>query len=299
MIWAVRSGPLKLVVERFKDDLPALYNLENDIGETQDLAAIQPEDVSALIGLNGQWTLDTIPSIFRPNDDRELLPLVLAGDWNGFNKDDLTPPWNLTEISAPDLQGTPDAFNWLTNTIHVATSGGDTTPGEHSFCLIGTESYSVQWGGVPINIDGATTVPFFSGRDLGPLNTITFAEGYYSFRILDLTRLIDVEMKVAVLKTATPPVSVSRSGQTPAEPTPHDPITVSIATSQAKSVEERIYLRWSTDLFITSHLIEAEGSGVSYSATIPPQSAGTLVLYTIITSTADLTPYSTSGIVIP
>jgi hypothetical protein len=39
-IWAVRSGPLKLVVERFKDDLPpALYNLENDIGETEDLAA--------------------------------------------------------------------------------------------------------------------------------------------------------------------------------------------------------------------------------------------------------------------
>ena len=104
-------------------------------------------------------------------------------------------------------------------------------------------------------------------------------------------------MKLAVMKTSAPPVSVSRSGQTPAEPTPHDPITVSIATSQAKSVEERIYLRWSTDLFITSHLIEAEGSGVSYSATIPPQPGGTLVLYTIITSTADLSAYSTSGVI--
>jgi hypothetical protein len=62
-------------------------------------------------------------------------------------------------------------------------------------------------------------------------------------------------------------------------------------------VEERIYLRWSTDLFITSHLVEAEGSGVSYSATIPPQPAGTLVLYTIITSTADLSAYSTSGMI--
>src|SRR4029450_8886193 len=103
------------------------------------------------------------------------------------------------------------------------------------------------------------------------------------------------EMTLAVMKTSAPPVSVSRSGQTPAEPTPLDPITVSIATSQAKSVEERIYLRWSTDLFITSHLIEAEGSGVSYSATIPPQPAGTLLLYTIITSTADLSAYSTSG----
>ena len=36
---------------------------------------------------------------------------------------------------------------------------------------------------------------------------------------------------------------------------------------------------------------------MSYSATIPPQPAGTLVLYTIITSTADLSAYSTSGVI--
>jgi hypothetical protein len=32
--------------------------------------------------------------------------------------------------------------------------------------------------------------------------------------------------------------------------------------------------------FITSHIIEAVGSGVKYSATIPPQPKDTLVLYT-------------------
>jgi len=100
------------------------------------------------------------------------------------------------------------------------------------------------------------------------------------------------------MKTSAPPISVSRSGQTPAQPGPHDPITVSIVTSQAKSAEERIYLRWSTDLFITSQLIEAQGSGVSYSATIPPpHQAGKPLLYTIITSTADLTAESTSGVI--
>ena len=297
-IWAVRSGPLKLIVERAKDDLPpALYNLENDIGELQDLAAIQPEDVTALTALYGQWTLDTVPTIFRKNDDNTLLPLVLTGDWNGFNKDDLNPPWNLTKISAPDLQGTPDAYDWLTNTIHVATSGGDTTPGEHSFCLIGTGSYSVQWGGVPINIDGATTVPYFSGYGLGPLNTITFDEGYYSFRILDLDHAVGNPMNLAVMKTSAPPITPSRVGQTPAHPTPSDPITVKIATSAPKSAEEHIYVRLSTDSFITSQIIEAVASGSNYSAIISPQPAGTLVLYTIMTSTADLTPYSTSDII--
>jgi len=134
---------------------------------------------------------------------------------------------------------------------------------------------------------------------LGPTNTISLEEGYYSSRILQRLSHVDVEMKLAVMKTSAPPISVSRSGQTPTEPTPNDPITVGIATSQAKSVEERIYLRWSTDLFITSHLIEAEGSGVNYSATIPPQPAGTLVLYTIVTSTANLSAYSTSGVIDP
>jgi hypothetical protein len=102
-------------------------------------------------------------------------------------------------------------------------------------------------------------------------------------------------MKVAVMKTSAPPVTVSRTGQTPVNPKPRDPITVSITTSQATSTEERIYLRWSSDLFITSHLVTADGAGASYTATIPPQPAGTLVQYTVISSTADLTGFSASG----
>ena len=102
-------------------------------------------------------------------------------------------------------------------------------------------------------------------------------------------------LTLAVMKTSAPPVSVSRNGQTPPNPTFDDPVVVSIATSQPKSAEERIYLRWSTDFFITSHLVEADGSGANYSATIPAQPDGTAVQYSILTSTVDLSPFSTSG----
>ena len=296
-IWAVRNGPLKLVVIRDRDDKkPALYDLPGDISERYNLAATQPERVADLERRYAQWTLDTIPDIWQKDSDTILLPMVLAGDWNDFNKDDLNPPWNLTRVTAPDEEGTPDAYNWFKNTIHVATTGGDTTPGTHSFTLVGHDSYSTQWGGATINIDGATDIPFFSGAVLGPANTVVFEDNfYYSMRIIDCADQPGVNLKLAVMKTTAPPVSVSRSGQTPAQPTPRDPIIVSITTSQSKSVEERIYLRWSTDSFITSHLIEAAGSGVSYSATIPPQSGKDLVLYTILTSTSDLAGYSTSG----
>ena len=156
-------------------------------------------------------------------------------------------------------------------------------------------SYSTQWGGATINIDDTTSVPWFSGSMLGPTNNITFEDGfYYSFRIIDWR--LNFPLTIAVMKTSAPPISVSVAGQTPTAPTSDDSVIVGIVTSQPKSPEERIYLRWSTDTFITSHMVEAVGSGVNYSAVIPAQPAGTSVQYCITTSTVDLSQVVTSGI---
>src|SRR5438128_9598402 len=160
-IWAVRSGPLKLVTERATvGQPPALYNLPDDIGEAQDLAVTQPGDVDSLKRLYDQWNGELVPPLWQNNTNFPK-SLVLAGDWNAFNQNDSTPPWGLTMITAPGLQGTPDGFSWFINTIHVSATGGDTTPGVHSFTLVGNNSYSTQWGGVTINIDNTTSVPFF------------------------------------------------------------------------------------------------------------------------------------------
>jgi len=220
-IWAVRSGVLKLVAARGTTSQPAsLYNLQTDIGETQNLAGAQPGEVSTLKSLYNQWNSETIPPLWLNNNDVNILPLVLAGDWNGYNKGDTTFPWRLTRITAPGAQGTPDAFNWFTNTIHVGTTGGDTTPGLHSFALVGGNSYSKQWGGVTINVDGTTSVPFFSGSVLAPTNSISLQDGYYySFRILDWINQIGASMKLAVMKTSAPPILVRLNGQTPTTPT--------------------------------------------------------------------------------
>src|SRR5205823_1099479 len=54
-IFAVRSGPLKLVREWTMGQPPALYNLIADIGETRNLAASQPADMDSLTRLYNQW----------------------------------------------------------------------------------------------------------------------------------------------------------------------------------------------------------------------------------------------------
>jgi arylsulfatase A-like enzyme len=214
-IWAVRSGVLKLVAARGTLSQPAsLYNLQTDIGETQNLAGARSGDVDTLKSLYNQWNSETIPPLWLDNVDPKILPLVLTGDWNGYNQGDTTFPWRLTRITAPGVEGTPDAFNWFTNTIHVATTGGDTTPGLHSFALVGGNSYSKQWGGVTINVDGTTSVPFFSGSVLAPTNSISLQDGYYySFRILDWSNQIGAGMKLAVMKTSAPPILVRLNGR--------------------------------------------------------------------------------------
>ena len=108
-----------------------------------------------------------------------------------------------------------------------------------------------------------------------------------------------IGMSLAVMKTSAPPVTISRTGQAPEYPTSSDPITVAMTTNQTKSGEERVYLRWSNDWFITSHIIEASpgGDGLTYTATIPPQPDNNSCFYTVLTSTADLTGYTGSGII--
>jgi hypothetical protein len=124
---------------------------------------------------------------------------------------------------------------------------------------------------------------------------------YYSMRMFDTKDLPlpGTGMSLAVMKTSAPPVTISRTGQAPEYPTSSDPITVTMTTNQPKSVEERVYLRWSNDWFITSHIMEASpgGDGVTYRATIPPQPDGNPCFYTVLTSTVDLTGYTGSGII--
>ena len=162
-VYAARSGDLKLFLPGSR-----LFNLVNDIGETTDLSKTQSSDLTSLQQSWNQWNAQMIEPLWTAGNGWSPNQLVLAGDWNGFNITNAASPWALTRISAPGAQGSPDGFDWYTSTIHAASDGtGDTTPGMHSFVLVASQSYSNQWGGVTINIDDFTVLPFFSGYCIG------------------------------------------------------------------------------------------------------------------------------------
>ena len=205
--------------------------------------------------------------------------LGLPGTWSGW--DDITTPWLMTLVSPP---GTPAAASWYTNSVHVASSGGDITQGTYQFKLRQAHDWSKNWGlnsaGNAI-INGTTSLAWNGSTNVA----ITVSNGYYySFRALQPT--LSSSATIAVLQTSAKPVSVLFSGQTPTYPTSSDSPIISITLSGAKSAEEHIYVRWTTNNWATSQFTEATGSGTAYSATLPAMPNGTAVNYYILSSTA-------------
>lgn len=60
--------------------------------------------------------------------------------------------------------------------------------------------------------------------------------------------------------------------------------TITATMSDALSPGQGVYLRYSTDFFNTSTIVELTGSGTSYSYTIPEQSGNTNVVFYVLTS---------------
>ena len=56
--WAVRQGDMKLVVSKGGSGNPELYNLANDLSESKDLAAAQPEKAKELQALWNKWSAE-------------------------------------------------------------------------------------------------------------------------------------------------------------------------------------------------------------------------------------------------
>ena len=202
----------------------------------------------------------------------------IPGAWDGFNPSDPAGPFRMTKISPP---GTPAGADWFTNVMFVAASGGDVTGGSHQLKLAADGTFTYNWGGATVTIDGTTAFTASSGNN----GTITVANGlYYSFRTLNPPT--NNTATIAVMKTSASPVSVARASQSPAVPRTNDTVTVNIALGAPKSPEEHIFVRWTTNNFATSTFVEASGSGTSYSATIPPMpSDATTVIYYILSST--------------
>ena len=156
--------------------------------------------------------------------------------------------------------------------------------------LFQSDSYYNRWNGVTTNVDEVRTYIWHDnhGGDDNVIDSDVTDGNHYTFR-LENNGYSD--SKGLVMETSDAPITISSVNQIgdDIEGTHYlnsnEDQTINIGISGSKSTEEKIYLRYTTDSWSTDNFVEASGSGVDYSATIPGQINGTDVEYYVLTTT--------------
>lgn len=125
----------------------------------------------------------------------------------------------------------------------------------------------------------ATTVSF--GQIFGGMNTngsnpdMNFnhvQNKYYAFKWNGNDRGVVFQLSGA-------PVDINVVNRAPTTPNSSESVDVTLTTGGTPPGEQTFFLRYTTDNFASSTVLQMTGSGTSYSATIPAQAQGTMVTY--------------------
>ncbi len=124
----------------------------------------------------------------------------------------------------------------------------------------------------------------------------TLANNYYTYTIMKGISYADQRM--SVLETSYNPVTINTVAQAAGT---NGSRTITITTSGAPDAAENIFVRFSTNSYVASNIVQATGSGTTWTATIPSQSAA--VSFYVYSSNrskaaidADVTSFSTQEV---
>jgi hypothetical protein len=226
-------------------------------------------------------------------------PIQVVGSFNGYS----TTPYNsdyrtsvYRKVSTNVNNPNDGRGQWAT-TINVQNSGGNVTPinmpggGGNGFLFISGPSgnrFQNKWvfsgtaSGTVGAINGISA--FNTGNDMGLNMNNT---GRYTFVFNDVGYTAD-NAKYYVGFTSNNPVTVANGGVTYSGGQP----TVAITTSATPSAGENVFIRYrvaTNDFTSSTSIVQATGSGTTWTATLPSQTCGATVFYYIYTSTRTLT----------
>ncbi|OWY24067.1 hypothetical protein C7N43_05120, partial [Sphingobacteriales bacterium UPWRP_1] len=137
--------------------------------------------------------------------------------------------------------------------------------------------YAGGTGAVPFNTIippvGGTGSALYNSGNGGASGTLAATTNgrYYTFNVED--KLAPNNLFMSVLETTFNPVAISSITQADGALASR---TITITTSATPATGENIYVRYSTNSFTTSTLVQATGSGTTWTATIPWQSTTVL-----------------------
>ncbi|MDD2963357.1 MAG: alpha-amylase family glycosyl hydrolase [Bacteroidales bacterium] len=163
----------------------------------------------------------------------------------------------------------------------VAATGGDIAGGNYNWLFTSgptSNAFANKWAGATVTINTLQNYTYNTGAD----NNITLTNGkWYTMNWKDNGY---ADAQAIFMETSAQPVNISNV-TSPATVNSNTPATITITLSAAKSAEEIVYLRYTTNGWTNSSLVVASFTGTNGTAQIPGQPNGTGVSYYVFSST--------------
>jgi hypothetical protein len=227
-------------------------------------------------------SLFSLAQIFEPEG------LNMPGAWNAWNN----PPTNSVLGNSNQASGGTLAVTgfgtrkWQTQ-FSVAASGGNVVGGNYQFKYSSGPApsgyWNNSWGAASFSLNTLQSTTFGAAGN----NSITLTNGkWYTMNWIDIGY---TTTQAIFMETSAQPITVSGIAQSPTNGsvTSNDNVTLTVTASAAPSPEELVYIRYSTNGFTSSNLATVTFVGSTGTATIPAQTAGSVVSYYLFTTTVN------------
>lgn len=171
------------------------------------------------------------------------------------------------------------------STINVRATGGDAVGGSYKMLFTSgpaSSLYQNKWTNTSIVLNSTANLVLNTGSD----NNVTVENGfYYTFVFDDMGY---ANSRASMMRTSGIPVKIdSVFGIPTLSVTAGESVPITVKLSAPKSIEEKIYIRYSIDDFATSQAVEVTGFAGTTTAVgnIPGQANGTTVNFYVLSTT--------------
>lgn len=210
--------------------------------------------------------------------------LNLPGGWNGWTN----PPTNVlalasaTQVTGGRVAVITTGIRRYHTKIKVAASDGDVVGGTYAWLFTSGPSgnpWNNKWGSVTVSMNTLQTYTK-EGSD----NSITVTDGkWYTMNWQDNNY---TNTQAIFMETSGEPVTIDSVTYSPTPVTQSDIVQIRAKINHLKSIEEKIYLRYTTNSWISSSILAFTKASDSVGvASIGPFSIGTTVQYYVFSTT--------------
>lgn len=207
--------------------------------------------------------------------------LNMPGSWNNWQN----PPANNPVLGGVQVNGgtlLPVAGLGKRHYQTVFSTPTNVSAGTYQFLFTSgptTNPWQNKWANVTVSMNIIQNYTYQGSTD----NSITLSNNkYYVVNWEDNgyanTRAIFMELTAA-------PVNITQVEYSPQDPLPNQSVTVTVTTSQSPCTEEKIYVRYTTNNWASSSVVQVSFNGNVGTAQIPAQQSGITVSFYVFSTT--------------